>query len=62
MSKESVKEQNARWKKENAKVILFRLYKNTDADLIQFFKGVDNTQGTIKRILRDYISRKEEEK
>ena len=57
MSKESIKESNKKWKKENATRITFRLYKNTDADLIQFLETVGNKQKLIKDLLRQHIAK-----
>lgn len=55
MRSEAKKLNDARWKKANAVRIAFRLYKNTDADLIEFLEGVDNKQGLIKDLLRKHM-------
>jgi hypothetical protein len=57
MSTEAQKRGNAKWKKNNAKTIYFRLYKNTDADLIEFLETVDNKQALIKRLLREEMEK-----
>ena len=54
MTKEYDKKANAKWKKNNATPYVFRLYKNTDQDLIEYFKTLNNIQGTIKQALREY--------
>lgn len=57
MRTESQKKSDAKWKKENAKVYAFRLYKNTDADLLEFFDKCENKQGLIKRLLREEMNK-----
>lgn len=57
MSTEAQKRGNAKWKKNNATVISFRLYKNTDADLIEFMGAVNNRQALIKRLLREEMEK-----
>ena len=42
-------------KKKNAVSILFRLYKSTDADIIEFLKTIPNRQGLIKQLLREHM-------
>lgn len=54
MPTEAEKKANERWKKNNAILINFRLYKNTDQDLIEYIQSLDNVQGTIKQALREY--------
>lgn len=42
-------------KKKNAVTIIFRLYKSTDADIIDFLQTVPNRQGLLKELLRDHM-------
>lgn len=46
-----------KWKKGNAKTFAFRLYKNTDADLLAWLENIDNKQGLIKRLLREEMEK-----
>lgn len=41
----------------NTTRVQLKLNKNTDADIIAYLNSVDNKQGTIKRLLREEISR-----
>lgn len=54
MRTEAQKRADIKNKKNNAILINFRLYKNTDQDLIEYVKSLDNVQGTIKQALREY--------
>ena len=57
MRTEAQKRADEKWKKNNSTRIMFRLYKNTDADLIEFLETVDNKQALIKRLLREEIKK-----
>ncbi len=57
MKTEAEKRGNAKWKKENAKIFAFRLYRNTDADLLAWFEKQENKQGLIKRLLREEMEK-----
>ena len=41
----------------NTTRVQLKLTKKTDADIIEYLESVDNKQGTIKRLLREEISR-----
>lgn len=47
---------NARFDKKNTKMIVVKLNKNTDKDILDLLESVDNTQGFIKQLLRKEIS------
>ena len=57
MRTEAQKRADEKWKKNNSTRIMLRLYKNTDADLIEFLETVDNKQALIKRLLREEIKK-----
>ncbi len=57
MRTDAKKISDKKWKKENATMIAFRLYKNTDAELIKFLETVENKQGLIKRLLREEMKK-----
>ena len=44
-----------RYNKENTIKYAFRLNKNTDAELIEFFNNVKNKSGLIKNLLKEYL-------
>jgi hypothetical protein len=46
------KKADAIYAKNNVKRVVIKLYKNTDAELIEWIESLDNKQGTIKDILR----------
>ena len=48
---------NAKYDKNNTKVISLKLNKNTDQDILDYLDSVDNTQGFIKQLLRQEISK-----
>lgn len=41
----------------NTTRVQLKLNNKTDADIIEYLESVDNKQGTIKRLLREEISR-----
>ena len=41
----------------NTTRVQLKLNNKTDADIIEYLNSVDNKQGTIKRLLREEISR-----
>lgn len=45
-----------KYQKENITRVVLKLNKKTDADLLEWLETLDNKQGTIKEILRSYIS------
>ena len=47
---------SAKYDKANTKGIYLKLNKNTDADIIDYLKEVDNVQGLIKELIRRHIS------
>lgn len=55
MRTEAQKRADINNKKKNAILFSFRMYKNTDADLIEYLKNCGNVQGTIKQALREYM-------
>ena len=46
------------YEKRSVKQYRFELNKNTDADIIAFLESVNNKQGTIKKLLREEMERK----
>lgn len=52
-------EADARYVKKNVKRLIVKLYKSTDADIIEYLEGLENKQGTVKKILRDHIQKGE---
>lgn len=46
---------SAKYDKANTKGIYLKLNLTTDADIIDYLKGVDNTQGFIKSLIRANI-------
>lgn len=46
-----------KWQKENATRITFRLYRNTDADIIDYLETVESKQGVMKRALREFMKK-----
>lgn len=60
MRTEAEKARDARWQKANVSRIFVKLYKNTDADMIEFLDGIENKQGYIKQLIRDDMKRKGE--
>lgn len=55
MAEKSKYEAQIRYDKKNTTQLMLKLNLNTDADIIEWLKSLDNKQGTIKRIIRDYI-------
>lgn len=53
---EAKRKANAKYDKNNTKVISLKLNKNTDQDILDLLESVDNTQGFIKQLLRKEIS------
>lgn len=54
MRTEAQKKADIKNKKNNAILYTFRMYKTTDADLIEYLKNCGNVQGTIRQALREY--------
>lgn len=52
----------SKYDKNNTVQLKLKLNKNTDSDIIEWVEKLDNKQGTIKKILREFISREAEEK
>lgn len=46
-----------KYDKNNTVQIKLKLNQKTDADLIAWLNTLDNKQGTIKRLLREYIEK-----
>lgn len=57
MRTEAQKRADTNNKKKNAISCNFRLYKNTDADLIEWLEKQPNRQGLIKRLLREEMNK-----
>lgn len=47
---------SAKYDKTHTKGIYLKLNKETDADIIDYLKEVDNVQGLIKELIRRHIS------
>lgn len=47
---------SAKYDKAHTKGIYLKLNKETDADIIDYLKEVDNVQGLIKELIRRHIS------
>ncbi len=47
----------ARYAEEHIKPFSLKLNDNTDQDILAWLAGLDNKQGTIKRLIRDEIQR-----
>jgi len=52
MAKDKYQANKERWKKENMKLIAFRLTKSTDADLIQWLEEHKPIQAYLKGLIR----------
>lgn len=52
MVSEAQKKADIKYKKENTVNTQFRLYKNTDGDLVDLFSKLGNRQGYIKALIR----------
>lgn len=48
---------SAKYDKANTKGIYLKLNKTTDADIISFLDTINNKQGFIKNLIRDYITK-----
>ena len=48
---------SAKYDKANTKGIYLKLNKITDADIISFLDTINNKQGFIKNLIRDYITK-----
>lgn len=59
MVSEARRRANDKWSKENEKKYVFRLYKKSDADLIEFYENAENKQGLIRRLLRQEMEKGE---
>ena len=55
MTSDAQKRASAKYDKENTKGIYLKLNLTTDADIIEYLKGVDNIQGFIKNLIRANI-------
>lgn len=49
-----------RWQKENITRVVLKLYKNTDADLIEYLGDMENRNGYIKQLIRDDMKKRGE--
>lgn len=49
-----------KYDKNNTVQLKLKLNKKTDSDIIEWIESLDNKQGTIKQILRDFISKETE--
>lgn len=55
MTSDAQKRANAKYDKAHTKGIYLKLNLTTDADIIEYLKGVDNIQGHIKSLIRANI-------
>ena len=55
-TKEAKRRASAKYDKTHTKGIYLKLNKETDADIIDYLKEVDNVQGLIKELIRRHIS------
>ena len=55
---EALKRAIKKYDAQNTKQIHLKLNVNTDADIIEFLSKMDNTQGYIKGLIRDDMTRK----
>jgi len=46
---------SVKYNKDHVKQVKINLNTKTDADIIEYLDGVENVQGTIKRLIRDEI-------
>lgn len=46
-----------KYQKENITRVVLKLNKKTDEDLLEWLETLDNKQGTIKEILKQYINK-----
>lgn len=53
MTSDAQKRASAKYDKDNTKGIYLKLNLTTDADIIEYLKGVDNIQGHIKSLIRE---------
>ncbi len=49
-----------KYDKANTKKVSFKLNLKTDADIIEYLDSCENKQGTIKRLIREEITRTSE--
>ena len=57
MRTEAEKARDVRWQKANVTRVQIKLYKNTDADLLEWLEKQENKQGLIKRLLREEMEK-----
>lgn len=50
------------WIKANTSQLTAKLNNNTDADIINYLKSVDNVAGTVKAAIREYMTTHKGEK
>ena len=53
---EAKRKRNAQYVAESTVRVAVNLNKNTDTDILDFLETVDNKQGFIKELIRDYIA------
>lgn len=53
--------QQDKWDRENTRQIRLKLNVRTDADILEFLDTVENKQGLIKWLIRNYIKAQEGE-
>lgn len=58
MRSEAKKKSENRWQKENIIRVTVKLYKNTDADLIDYLSDMKNRNGYIKQLIREDMKKK----
>lgn len=59
MTTNAQKKASAKYDKENAVVLTFKLNKKTDADILAALETVTNRNGFIKKIIREKIAESE---
>lgn len=58
MRAEAKRKSENRWQKENITRVTVKLYKNTDADLIEYLGDMENRNGYIKELIREDMKKK----
>lgn len=51
------KRASAKYDKTHTKGLYLKLNKEWDSDIIEFLESVDNVQGLIKQLIREYIAK-----
>ena len=59
MTSEAKRRANAKYDAKNTRQIILKLNLSTDKDILKLLDGVENRQGLIKQLLKEYIARQE---